>query len=467
MDDPADGKGVHDASFCSGSTAGTADTQPVDYKRFSVDVTWSRRGVSHTITQTTLIAGKGARDVPTVTNLSTGSGLTISDPAVSSLSFTATTSATPAGVAWSLDQGVRGLASGSNTTWTFTWNISGLPDGQYTIGAQAYNSAGTYSSPVSLTITLNRTTATPPQSFVAGWNRATSKVDSEWLASTALDTAGYSVYRQQTYPVAGAATRVNCGTVGSPVYVVTTTSCTDASPIVPPPGTADQVGYRTSSSTDNTNSSTLAIPKPAGTVAGDFLVATVAVNAAPGITAPAGWTLIVNGIRNNTLQVASFYHLAGASEPASYTFRTSDATLRTLAGGIVGYAGVDVTSPIDVSGFTQGATGNISSPNLTTTHANDLVVNAAAFIETGAGGTVTQDPSLTERYDRERNLVLTNYADATQAAAGPTGSKLSVPSVGASSKISLLFALNAIEPLQRHRQLLGGRARPRRQQQPA
>src|SRR4051812_25445833 len=36
VDDPADGNGAHDSSFCSGSAIGTADAQPIDYKRFAV-----------------------------------------------------------------------------------------------------------------------------------------------------------------------------------------------------------------------------------------------------------------------------------------------------------------------------------------------------------------------------------------------------------------------------------------------
>ena len=172
-------------------------------------------------------------------------------------------------------------------------------------------------------MTLNRTVSSAPQGFVAGWNRATSTVDSEWLDSPEADTVGYTVYRQQTYPTAGSVTKVNCGTAVSPVYVTTDTSCTDASPIIPPSGQVDKITYRAAASNDIGNSSSISIAKPSSVGAGDFLVATIAMSGAVGITSPGGWTLIRSGTHSTNLQLAAFYHVAGSSEPSSYTFTTT------------------------------------------------------------------------------------------------------------------------------------------------
>jgi prepilin-type N-terminal cleavage/methylation domain-containing protein len=444
VDDPVDGAGAHDSSFCSGSAAGTADAQPIDYKRFAVTTSWTSRGIPSSVTQTTLVAGKGTSDAPGVATLTSASGISITSSSTTSITFNLTTSTAANGVAWSVDEGVRGLATGSGTSWSFTWNISGVPDGDYTIGAKAYNSSGTYGTPLSLTLTLNRNPSTPPEAFVAGWNRTTSTVDAEWLDSPEPDTLGYTVYRQQTYPTAGAVTKVNCGSVASPVYVTTDTSCTDASPIVPPSDAVDRIAIRGGTSNDVGNASSITFAKPTGLAAGDFMLAAVSMNATVGITSPAGWNLIRSGTRTNSLQVATFYKVAGATEPVSYTFTTGDGSKRTMTGGIALYSGVDTTSPVDVSGFTSGAGGNASSPNLTTTRANAGVLNAVAFSTNANNNTVSFSTGMTERYDRLLSGLLMGFADASQASAGATGVKVASPSGNTNGYVSVLVALKAI-----------------------
>jgi len=243
VDDPADARGAHDASFCSGSTAGATDSNPIDYKRFSVNVAWTRNQTTRSVTQTTLVSPKGTREVPAVTSLTSASGITITDPSLTSLNFSAGTSSSATGVAWSVDQGVRGQASGGGKSWSFSWDISSVPDGQYVIGAKAYNSAGAYGTPLSLTITVNRAPPSAPRDFVAGWNQSVGTVDSEWLASPELDTVGYTVYRQQTAPSLGSVTKVNCGTPASPLYIVADTKCSDASPLASGSSTPISVNY--------------------------------------------------------------------------------------------------------------------------------------------------------------------------------------------------------------------------------
>jgi len=49
IDDPKDGYGKHDSTFCSGQTEGTADAVPVDLKRVTAKVTYFARGRSHEV----------------------------------------------------------------------------------------------------------------------------------------------------------------------------------------------------------------------------------------------------------------------------------------------------------------------------------------------------------------------------------------------------------------------------------
>jgi type IV pilus modification protein PilV len=440
VDDPSDGRGIHDANYCSGSTAGTADSRPIDYKRFTANVAWTRQGITRSITQTTLVAPKGAKEVPDVTALTSGSGVTITDSTATSVNFTATTSSSASGVAWSVDEGVRGLAAGSGTSWSFNWNISGLPDGQYTIGAKAYNSAGTYGTPMSLTVTLNRAPPSAPQGFVAGYNQTIGTVESEWLASPELDTVGYTEYRQQTAPSLGAVTKVNCGSVASPVYITPDTQCTDASPIINT-GSGGNITFVGASSSTVENATSLTISRPAGVTAGHVLVAAFVIQGKPGVRTPTGWTLIRETLGKNSYELATFYRVAGSSEPASYTFQPVSGSYK-MRGGIVAYSGVDTTTPIDKEGAKSGTSGNAVSPSFGTGFNKDVVINAVMFQSTNAGATITPDPSLpNERYDVNPSNLSHDFADGVQQFAGSTGTKTAVPSGSNAGWISSLIAL--------------------------
>ena len=443
VDDPVDGLGAHDQTFCPGSSSASSDDNPIDYRRFSVNVGWQRKDGPRTISMTTLVAPSGKAEAPAITSLTSASGVTITDASLTSINFTATTSAVPAGVAWSMDGAVRGLATGSGKSWSFTWNIAGLPDGEYDIGAKAYNSAGTYGTPASLTITLNRTPPSAPLNFAAGWNRTASKVDTEWLASTDLDTVGYRVYRQQTAPSTGSVTQVNCGTVASPVYVVTGTTCTDASPIIPPTGGgggSGTISFVATSAAYAQGAASLTIPRPAGVAAGHVLIASFAVKNKPGVNVPAGWSLIRETLGKNSYEQAVYYRVAGSSEPASYTFSLASGTA-DLRGGVTAYSGVDTANPIDKEGAKTGTSGNAESPSFGTGYDNAMLINTVMFTSTNSGGTITPAAGLTERYDINPQNMSHNYADGVQAVAGSTGTKIAVPSGSNAGWVSHLISL--------------------------
>ncbi|WP_148714450.1 DUF6701 domain-containing protein [Chitinolyticbacter meiyuanensis] len=94
--------------------------------------------------------------------------------------------------------------------------------------------------------------------------------------------------------------------------------------------------------------STLTIPVPAGTVAGDVLLAQVTGSANPLIiTPPAGWTLIRSNSQNLLaagITQALYYRVATGSEPASYTFTLSVAAW--VAGSMITFRGVNTTTPV-------------------------------------------------------------------------------------------------------------------------
>lgn len=111
-----------------------------------------------------------------------------------------------------------------------------------------------------------------------------------------------------------------------------------------------------------TTTASLTIAKPSGTVAGDFLFATLGnTNASTAHTLPTGWTLLDLDLSTG-IGLWTAYKVAGASEPTTYTFTwtTNDRTW----GAITRTSGV-VT--VDTKGIGYGAGVTIVHPSITTT----------------------------------------------------------------------------------------------------
>lgn len=284
FDDGTDGAGVQNASFCSGSVAaGTADSNPDDYRRVTFLITWSNGGPRKKASQTGILSnpsgGLGPRitcfDTPNCTspnNLITSSGTT-------SVPFTVTTTNADA-VRWSVDDnGVNGDASGGPTNWTFSWSIGTVGtfscgttptwtlDGDYLANAQGFDARGIPGDLRTRTVTLDRSAPAPPCGLTGGRNG--SIVDLQWLKNPERDITGYRVFR------------VKIGAEPADVQVcgpITTTSCYDNNP--PSAGQADPIRYyvRAYDSSRNTASATLSVPQTGNTAPDPpgTLVATVA-----------------------------------------------------------------------------------------------------------------------------------------------------------------------------------------------
>ncbi len=147
------------------------------------------------------------------------------------------------------------------------------------------------------------------------------------------------------------------------------------------------------------SAASLTISKPAGTVAGDVMIA--AVTSTPSsipITAPAGWTLIQSQQQTASTSsvVSAFYRVAGASEPSSYTWILASGHAGAV-GGIVSYSGVDTAAPLDVSA--KAATPkslNHAAPSVTTTQTGDMLVTVHEYTSARRW---TPPAGMTERVD--------------------------------------------------------------------
>ena len=203
------------------------------------------------------------------------------------------------------------------------------------------------------------------------------------------------------------------------------------------------IGIRSSTSGDNVTAKTLVLPKPAGVVSGDVLLAAVASRGKASISAPSGWSLVRMETSGSVLRQAIYVHVAGASEPTSYTFNFQSP--QSAVGGILAYAGVDPSSPIDVTaGLVNASSTSIPAPSVTTTGDNRMLVSFSAIASLT---TITPPSGMAERYEKavpatNVNKVTAAASDEPIAAAGATGTRLATAS-DAGVSIGQLVALRA------------------------
>ena len=218
------------------------------------------------------------------------------------------------------------------------------------------------------------------------------------------------------------------------------------------PGT---ITFQTSSSNGTTTLPNLTITKPAGTVQNDVLVAGITFRTnSPGSPAdystdigitsvPAGWTLVPSGrldafpgnLTSTSSALTVYWKVAGASEPASYTWSYACVNVsgtdscnvlgfQAATGGILRFSGVDTTTPIDVENglIAAGNSYDIFTPSVTTTVANDMLVTTH---ETTNPDTWQNPPpsGMTQAFQRTTVNAMVQMSYATQAAAGATGQK--------------------------------------------
>lgn len=201
-DDPRDGGGSHDASYCSdGAPAASSDSNPNDYKRVTFALSWAFDGRTERMSQASLIMNNDRG--PTVTALRTNPAGTNVVTSGHSIAFALTTSVQPARLEWSVDgafqEDLTSGISGSGTAYAFNWNAgnpcsnNGVMDGTYIVSAKAFSAAGVSPGPRGLTIRLNRCAPAAPTALAAGRNRWGVEVN--WEDNREDDVVGYRVFR--------------------------------------------------------------------------------------------------------------------------------------------------------------------------------------------------------------------------------------------------------------------------------
>lgn len=188
------------------------------------------------------------------------------------------------------------------------------------------------------------------------------------------------------------------------------------------------ISYRSSATAHNGSAaSSITVNKPSGTVTNDVMLATIFVRGlgtTPSVTAPSGWTLIrqdnIDG--GLTAVMPSYYRVAGASEPANYTWTFDSSRLAVAV--ISSYSGVNTSAPIDAhNGHSTPTSSPITAPSVTTTVANAMLVGWFGLME--GGQNISPPTGMTERVETspvDTNLTL-EMSDELRATAGATGQR--------------------------------------------
>jgi len=215
--------------------------------------------------------------------------------------------------------------------------------------------------------------------------------------------------------------------------------------VQPPPSSTEAAldtpgTYRSTATAATTPITAIVVNKPAGVVTNDVLLAAVSVDQTPTITPAAGWTLVRSDANGTTQTQALYWHAAGGSEPATYTFAFG-APVTAAVAGIAAYSGVNTTTPIDVAaGQANAASTSITAPSITTTVANTMVVGVFGLDK---NATFSPPAGMAERWDVDALGTAdqgSEAADVAKATAGATGAKVATASV-ADLSIGQLVAL--------------------------
>lgn len=144
--------------------------------------------------------------------------------------------------------------------------------------------------------------------------------------------------------------------------------------------------------TTATGTDALLLPVPAGTVAGDVLLAQVAhAYTTASLTAPAGWALVRRDSSSTVITSALYVRTAAAGEPGA-AFAFPAGTGVAMAGGVAAYPGAHPTTPVDAHAGVAGHGTTPYTPAVTTTTAGTMVVrfiaNSATSFPEPAGTTL-------------------------------------------------------------------------------
>ena len=141
---------------------------------------------------------------------------------------------------------------------------------------------------------------------------------------------------------------------------------------------------------------------------------------------------------SSSITTATYVHVAGSSEPASYIW--SFGTAGEASGGIASYIGVNNTTPVDTSNAQyNSSTSNVDNSGVTTTTANDMLVYVVGI---DPATTVNVPAGFTEQWSTSSSSLTTSeMSQEIFASTGATGAIHGTLNGGANDNITILIAL--------------------------
>ena len=222
----------------------------------------------------------------------------------------------------------------------------------------------------------------------------------------------------------------------------------------------------------DTTAGPLTIVKPAGTVAGQALITSIA--ARPSgmvVTVPAGWFAMTvtqqpaGGVSTlpGGMTLLTYYHIVGTADPASYTWTFANTAGSgpnyggSAVGGILAFSGIDTSggNPINVWSARLTASGLTHSTNaITPTMANTMIVSSISYLSGDSFANPTGIAGITERLDQRAPAAINAIGTTIQMSTAPwatatvVGPSQAVAASNADTGVGHLMALKpaAIDP---------------------
>lgn len=183
--------------------------------------------------------------------------------------------------------------------------------------------------------------------------------------------------------------------------------------------------FQTLGSDGSSTSSTSCTPgKPTGLAVGDLMVAQFATKDSSTLSAPVGWTQVIQTGTGPTHAV--FWKVADSSDVAASTFTFSSSATTNMYCIIGRYTNARVTTPIDKSNSANSIGTAVTVTTVTPTYTNEFLV---FFISTTTDGTtgsgyaiVNNNPTWTEQYDNKSTTQISlSMANASRPQNTATG----------------------------------------------
>ncbi len=197
--------------------------------------------------------------------------------------------------------------------------------------------------------------------------------------------------------------------------------------------------------TPGANFTTAVLPKPAGVVVTDLLLAFLVNDSsssnAP--TAPAGWTEAFFGPTD--VGKKCFYKFISGSEGSSFSFSTTAGNV--LRGVILAYSGVDTSQPFDVAvaqALNSSSATTITTPTLTTATANTYIARVVMSNNEFASATSQFGENLDFCGTSNNNIAVLSSTKATAGSVGTSIITLPVSGLWRSTTLALRASVDPV-----------------------